>query len=743
MAPNRQPPAPEPFPGKPPVPEPFPGQSPVPEAFPGQSPAPPPALLAWAGRRLAAAGLPAPARWLLVDVARQRLWLIRDGRPAASWPVSTAAAGIDGREGSGGTPPGVHVVARKIGGGMELGTVFRDREPTGEVWRPVPAAAPASGADSGIPGDAGAPDGPAPDLILTRILTLEGREPGVNAGPGCDSLARYVYLHGTNDEARLGRPVSHGCVRLANADVAALFELVAEGDPVVVQGDEPDAAGAPAGAAPEAVPRWLHFAGVGGSGMSALAQYHALGGGRASGSDRAFDRGERAAIRRQLEAAGVTIAPQDGSGLREGGGAEARETAAGGAERASSPGAAAGAPGVCDAVVVSTAVEESVPDVAAARLLGVPVLHRAELLARFAAARRTIAVTGTSGKSTVVAMIFEILRGTGRDPSVITGGELVLLREEGRLGNAWAGGGDLLVIEADESDGSLVRYEPWAGVLLNLQRDHKEPAELAAMFAVFRARTRGPFLAGEDANLDPFAAGAARFGLGDGCDVRAEAVELGRDGSRFAVGGTAFTLPAPGLHNVRNAVAAIAACRAAGVPPAEMAAPLARFRGVARRFQVVGTARGVEVVDDFAHNPDKIAAALAIARARGTRVLAVFQPHGYGPTRFLRDALIEAFAAGLRPTDRLWLPEIYYAGGTVTRDVSSRDIVDAVAARGVPAFFAARRADLVAPIAAEARAGDVVLVMGARDPSLTEFCERILQVLRGDIDRTDRARCDS
>ncbi len=457
---------------------------------------------------------------------------------------------------------------------------------------------------------------------------------------------------------------------------------------------------------------WLHFAGIAGSGMSALAQFHVRTGGFASGSDRSFDRGGAGAIRAALEALGIRIVPQDGSFPES-----------------------ARIPGACAGMVVSTAVEETVPDVRTARAHGIPILHRSELLARFVSDRRTIAVTGTSGKSTVTAMIFEILRGVGRDPSVITGGDLVLLQEQGHLGNAWAGSSDLLVIEADESDGSLTRYAPWAGVLLNLQRDHKEPEELAGIFRVFRERTRGPFLAAEDANLDPFASGAVRFGLGEAADVRAVDIDLGPDGSRFAVLGppvsgirpfARFELPSPGLHNVRNAVAAIGACLACGVPLEKMPPALRGFRGVGRRFQVVGRARGIEVVDDFAHNPEKIRAALATARMRAGRILAVYQPHGFGPTRFLRDGLIEAFAEMLGPGDHLYMPEIFYAGGTAARDISSKDIVEAVAARGVPASFGEDRPSLVPQIAAEAAAGDCVLVMGARDPSLTTFCRDIL-----------------
>ncbi len=446
---------------------------------------------------------------------------------------------------------------------------------------------------------------------------------------------------------------------------------------------------------------WYHFAGVAGSGMSGLAQMHAWKGGRAGGSDRAFDKGESGEIRAALEAAGVRIHPQDGTGI---------------------------APG-CDALVVSTAVEESVPDVRAARAAGVPILHRSELLESFTAGMRTLAVTGTSGKSTVTAMIFEILRHTGADPSLITGGDLVSLSDEGYLGNAWLGRGPWLVMEADESDGTLVRYRPWGGVLLNLQRDHKEIAELEEIFARFRANVREAFILGDDPNLSRFSRGAIRFGFSPESDVRIEDPQTGPRNSRFSIRGVRFELPCPGLHNILNAAAAVAAAMSCGAPLSAMPQALASFRGVARRFQRIGTAGGVEVVDDFAHNPDKIRASLAAARPAAGRILAVYQPHGFGPTRFLRDDLIDALASGLAPSDRLYMPEIFYAGGTAVKDISSRDIVDAVARRGIPAHFAERREELVDVVAHEAEDGDMVLVMGARDPSLTGFCREILRRL--------------
>jgi len=630
-----------------------------------------------AQRDLSRSGAPAslPERLLVVDVERQRATLLDGETAVASWPVSTSRNGIGGTEGSYRTPPGWHRVHRRIGEDAASGTVFVSREPTGETWR----------------GEA-----PDEDLILTRILTLEGLEDGVNRGPGCDSLERYIYLHGTNHEALIGRPVSHGCVRLSNRDVTELFTRLEKGDFVLIAAPDfrelPDPKGE----------RRFHYAGLAGSGMSGLAQFQVMTGGHASGSDRAFDRGERASLKAQLESLGITVMPQDGSGLGPD----------------------------CAALVVSTAVEEQVPDFAVAKAKDIPIIHRSELLAYFVASNRSVAVTGTSGKSTVTAMVFDILRGAGRDPSVITGGDLPDLVAQGLPGNALAGRSDLLVVEADESDGSLVRYAPSVGVILNLQRDHKEMAEVAAMFATLRARVREALVVGDNENLDAFAGGALRFGFSARAHVRGQDVELRPASSRFRVEDVAFELPVAGAHNVANALAAIAACRTLDVTLADMAAPLACFRGIGRRFQTVGKARGVEVVDDFAHNAEKIAAAIKTAHLRAARVLAIYQPHGYGPTRFLRRDFVATFSRELEPEDRLWMLEVFYAGGTATRDFSSADIVAEIASLGTNAEFAPTREWLVARIAKEARPGDLVLVMGARDPSLTELARAILTSIK-------------
>ncbi len=160
-----------------------------------------------------------PDQWLLVDTCEQRLFLVREGGIVGQWPVSTALAGLDNRENSGGTPKGVHKVAMKIGRNSQLGTVFVSREPTGETWNPE------WNKDSDLR---------QRDLILSRILVLDGLEPGVNQGPGVDSRQRYIYVHGTNQEDLIGKPVSHGCVRMNNQNIIELFELIEEGDPLVI-----------------------------------------------------------------------------------------------------------------------------------------------------------------------------------------------------------------------------------------------------------------------------------------------------------------------------------------------------------------------------------------------------------------------------------------------------------------------------------------------------------------------------
>ena len=377
--------------------------------------------------------------------------------------------------------------------------------------------------------------------------------------------------------------------------------------------------------------------------------------------------------------------------------------------------------------MTSTAIEESIADVRAARERGIPIAHRAELLAAIVRSRPTIAVTGSSGKSTAVAMVFEALRGAGLDPGLLTGGDLALLQDQGYKGNAWVGR-DWLVIEADESDKSLVHYAPAIGVILNLHRDHYEAAEVLEVFETFRRQVRDVVILGADPALAPLRdARTVTFGGAPEADLRIEDAIPTPAGSSFRFAGVPVELGIPGAHNVLNAAAALAACRAAGADFARAAAALAGFRGVSRRFEIVARRDGVEVVDDFAHNPAKVAAALATASERSRRVLAFFQPHGFAPMRFMRAELTAAFAAGQRPQDRLFLPEIFYTGGTAVRDLSSRDLCADVAALGGRATFLPSRDDFHAVVRETAAPGDCILIMGARDPSLGAFARSVAE----------------
>ena len=441
----------------------------------------------------------------------------------------------------------------------------------------------------------------------------------------------------------------------------------------------------------------VHFVGIAGSGMSALADYRLQAGGCTSGSDRYFDRGEEEMERARLLRRGVAVHPQDGSGVA----------------------------GAC-CVVASTAVEAAIPDLETARQLGVPILRRAEWLALEVERRRTIAVGGTSGKSTVVAMIFEMLEGLGQRPGLITGGDLLRLRRGDFRGNACFGDTDApLIIEADESDRSLTAYRPAIGVVLNLHRDHEEPELLIPVFETFKERCTEGFVTGDGPLLRSLRKHALVFGEGEKADFQGKILEDNAVGARLEVQGVEVQLGFPGRHNAANALAALAVAQTLGLDVAEAAAALARCRGVHRRFQILGSPRGIEVIDDFAHNPTKVQAALRTAKPRARRLHAVFQPHGFTQTARLLHDYVDVFAEELDSEDTLHILDIYYAGGTVDRVISTDDVVKALRERGVNAFRAACRVELGLRLANDGREGDVVLLMGARDPSLGPYAREL------------------
>lgn len=446
----------------------------------------------------------------------------------------------------------------------------------------------------------------------------------------------------------------------------------------------------------------IHFSGVGGVGMSALAQMATGGEYTVSGSDRDFDRGQKKELREKLEKAGVLIYPQDGSGVT----------------------------GNTVRLVVSTAIEDTNPEIRNAHTCGVPVVHRSEVLAEYVNSSDTVVVSGTSGKSTVVAMIFRILEYAGLQPSVITGGSLRELMERGLAGNAFRGKGTALIVEGDESDGSLVRYKPAKGLALNITKDHKTIDELKKIFLEFRGNC-GEFAWNQN---DPVCAEIFPGGKGTpyGVDINGYRVEnrsMHPFSSDFTVSGISFHLPVPGEYNIENAVAACAGAAMYGVSLETAAVALAGFAGVDRRFVLTGEKNGIRVVDDFAHNPAKIAAVLSALHGAGKRVFAVYQPHGFTPTRNLRTEIVRSLTEGLSEDDFLFMPEIYYAGGTVNKTISSADIVEDVLSAGKNAKFFPDRSTIPAAIADMARPGDIIGVMGARDATLSDLASEILEAL--------------
>jgi len=433
--------------------------------------------------------------------------------------------------------------------------------------------------------------------------------------------------------------------------------------------------------------------------MSALAQYLRWYGCTVSGSDRSLNDPDTAELRRHLERMECSLRAQDGTGLRP-------DT---------------------DLVVVSTAIESDNPDTAAAAARSLPVAHRSDVLAALVAAHRTIAIAGTSGKSTVTGLVFDCLDGCGMSPSVISGAALTSVAARGAYGNAWRGASDLLVVEADESDGTLVKYHPYLGVLLNVSLDHKSVDETTGMLRTLAEQSERVVVNADDDRCGEIPHQVS-FGVLHG-DWRPDTVTGVVPDVRFVRSGVEFRCAMPGRHNLSNALAACAVSADLGCEPHAIAAALASAGSIARRFQVLPSRRGVTVIDDYAHNPAKIEAALRTAQQLSPRVFAVFQLHGFGPARFMRRELSELFARAPRGADHVLLLPIYYAGGTVQRDISAADIAADCGQCDHAITAPADRSAALNNLATHANPGDLVLIMGARDPSRPAFAQAVADTL--------------
>ncbi|MFN3988962.1 MAG: Mur ligase family protein [Erythrobacter sp.] len=447
--------------------------------------------------------------------------------------------------------------------------------------------------------------------------------------------------------------------------------------------------------------------------MLPLAQIAAGLGHAVAGSDRSRDQGRTPEKFAWMEAAGFALFPQDGSGVTS------RD----------------------QVLIASAAIEDTVPEVLRAGELGCLRLSRAELLASlFNAAGDAIAIGGTSGKSTTTAMIAWILHEYGFDPTVMNGAVMKnFVTPANPYASARVGRSDLFVSEVDESDGSIALYRPSIAVLLNVSLDHKSIEELRVLFGNFVAAGGTAVInldSHEAAGLTKRAARLVSFGLHNATadiTVDPDSIDESPLGIRAAVIDNRsrevfpLILPMPGRHNLANALAAIACASAAGIAINYAVYALRSFAGLARRFDIIGTSpAGVMVIDDFGHNPEKCAATLRTLKATPGRVIAFFQPHGYGPLRQMGEELARTFARELGPEDQTLVCDPVYFGGTVDRSVGSERIVALINAAGGHAEHIAAREDCATRILEIARADDRIVIMGARDDTLTEFAQSLL-----------------
>lgn len=447
----------------------------------------------------------------------------------------------------------------------------------------------------------------------------------------------------------------------------------------------------------------FHVIGIGGAGMSAVAQLLLAAGHEVTGSDSS---GEWPLAKLAARAGATVIGRFD---------------------RANVAGA--------DVVLRSSAYREDHPEVSAARAAGISVWRRQDAWRFLAQGKRVVAVAGTHGKTTTTGLVFTALRAGGLDPSLLCGGEV---RDLGS--NAYAGAGAHLVVEADEYDHAFLSLDPEVAVVTNVEHDHVDlfptPADVEAAFGEFAARVTpgGALIACRD---DPGAlrlaqrAGAvagrnvSTYGLGDGADWRLQRLALEADATRFELrppkgAPVPVTLRLLGAHNARNAAAAIAAAEACGVPASNAALALARFAGTGRRLEPLGERAGIRVIDDYAHHPTEIRSTIEALRpsVRG-RLLAVFQPHTASRLR----AFLPAFAEALRLADRALVVETFASARERADEANgAREL-----ARRAGATYAATNEEAARAVLELARAGDVVLVLGAGD--VREAGERVLALL--------------
>lgn len=449
------------------------------------------------------------------------------------------------------------------------------------------------------------------------------------------------------------------------------------------------------------------FCGIGGIGMSAIALYLKNVGHTVMGSDRSFDLGNPNAVHTNLLNAGIELVQQNGLSVTKD----------------------------IDTFVVSTAVEETIPDIKRAKELGLNIKKRAQVLADILHSYKGIAVAGTSGKTTTTAMLSHILYENKLDPTMINGGISLNTYNNQPQSNMIFGNGEFCVIEADEHDGTIDLYSPYISVVANVSLDHKPLDVLRKLFDDFIMRTKHGIVVGADCpevqKLCLNHPNCLTFSLKNPqADLYASNITPLTDGTAFELNGVPVQLPIFGDYNVQNVLAATAAALHAGIPIDKSIAALRTFKGTKRRLQKLGIEKGIAVIDDYAHNPDKIRATLQTLKNYPGHVYAIFQPHGFAPTRLIKEELIHVLN-DIADKDLTFIAsEIYYVGGTVAKDISASDFIKPVAANGKDVHYIPNRTDIIDFLFPKLKTGDKVIVMGARDDSLSDFAWEILKRIK-------------
>ncbi len=443
------------------------------------------------------------------------------------------------------------------------------------------------------------------------------------------------------------------------------------------------------------------FCGVGGSGMSSLAHIVLYQGNKVSGSDRSNDNQKFKEKFKTISELGITLYNQDGSGVN-------KDT---------------------DFLVVSSAIEPSIPDVKAAIDKNIKIIKRAELLAELFNSHYGIAIGGTSGKSTVTAMIGHIFIKTGKSPIIVNGA--VMIDNNQGLGNAFCGDSDYFIIESDESDGSINLYNPQIAILNNITLDHKPVSELIPMFSDFLLRAKQGAVVNlddkESSKLASINHNTLTFSLNNkNADILVTNIDGFDITAKYKNKVVTFTLPQIGKHNISNALAAIGGALQAGISFETAAKSLETFKGVQSRLQIVKQKNDITVIDDFAHNPDKIEASLKALKETKGRLIILFQLHGYGPAQMLKEGIIKSFVDNLDNEDILYMPEIYYAGGSANKSISAKDYIDEIKKTGKKSFFVPDKNEIKNLIKKQMKSGDRIIIMGARDDSLREMANSFL-----------------